>query len=134
MTMFDEGTSLTAAIRLRRSVVAAAAVMLVTTGCAHTFDASTVGVEATMASPAAAPAQGEPFVINRKATFFLWGMLPGAQPSLADVLNAQAGSTDRVADLSIRVRSSFADMLITVLTAGLIVPRSVTYEGVIVSP
>jgi hypothetical protein len=124
---------LTAAIRLRAAVVATV-VTFATTGCAHTFDASTVGVEATMASPATAPAQGEPFVIHKKATFFFWGVLPGAQPSLAEVLNAQATSTNRVADLRVRVRSSFADVLITLLTAGLIVPRSVTYEGVIVSP
>jgi hypothetical protein len=132
--MLDEGSFLTAAIRPRGAVVAAAVILFVASGCAHTFDASTVGVEATMASPAATPAQGEPFVIHKKATFFFWGVIPGARPSLADVLNAQATSTNRVADLRIRVRSSFADMLVTVLTAGLIVPRSVTYEGVIVSP
>jgi hypothetical protein len=110
------------------------AALLLTAGCAHSFDASTVGVEATMATPAATPAQGEPFVVNRKATFFFWGAIPGARPSLADALNAQATSAQRVADLRVRVRSSFADVLITILTAGLIVPRSVTYEGVVVAP
>jgi hypothetical protein len=123
-----------AAASLRFAVVAASVIAVLTTGCAHTFDASTVGVEATMASPASAPAQGEAFEINRKAVFFFWGMVPGSQPSLTDVLNAQVTSTDQVADLRVRVRSRFSDVLITILTAGLIVPRSVTYEGVVVTP
>jgi len=85
-----------------------------------------------MASPASAPAEGEPFEVNRKAVFFLWGVVPGTQPSLDDVLASQSTSVQRVADLRVRVRSRFTDVLLTVLTAGLIVPRSVTYEGVIV--
>jgi hypothetical protein len=36
-----------------------------------------------------------------------------------------------VADLRIRVRSRFSDVLITGLTLGLVVPRSVTFEGVV---
>jgi hypothetical protein len=36
-----------------------------------------------------------------------------------------------VADLRIQVRSRFTDVLITGLTLGLIVPRSVTFEGVV---
>jgi hypothetical protein len=106
--------------------------LLATSGCAHTFDASTLGVEATMASPASAPAEGEPFEINRKAVFFLWGVVPGSQPSLNDALASQATSVQRVADLRVKVRSRFTDVLLTILTAGLVVPRSVTYEGVIV--
>jgi hypothetical protein len=94
--------------------------LLAASGCAHTFDASTLGVEATMASPTSAPAEGERFEI------------PGSQPSLNDVLASQSTSVQRVADLRVRVRSRFTDVLLTVLTAGLIVPRSVTYEGVIV--
>jgi len=36
-----------------------------------------------------------------------------------------------VADVRIRVRSRWSDVLITALTAGLIVPRTVTFEGVV---
>lgn len=108
------------------------ATLLAASGCAHTFDASTLGVEATMASPASAPAEGEPFELSRKAVFFLWGVVPGSQPSLQDVLASQATSTEQVADLRIKVRSRFTDVLLTIITAGLIVPRTVTYEGVIV--
>jgi hypothetical protein len=117
-----------------RSVVVTGLVvtLLAASGCAHTFDASTLGVEATMASPASAPAEGEPFEINRKAVFFLWGVVPGSQPSLSDVLASQSTSAQRVADLRVKVRSRFTDVLLTIITAGLIVPRTVTYEGVIV--
>jgi hypothetical protein len=33
--------------------------------------------------------------------------------------------------VKIKVRSRWSDVLFTVLTAGLIVPRTVTYEGVV---
>jgi hypothetical protein len=119
-------------MRSRSVILGLIVTSLAASGCAHTFDASTLGVEATMASPASAPAEGEPFEVNRKAVFFLWGVVPGTQPSLDDVLASQSTSVQRVADLRVRVRSRFTDVLLTVLTAGLIVPRSVTYEGVIV--
>ena len=120
-------------MRTRPVISAALATLLLgTPGCAHTFDASTLGVEAVMASPASAPAQGEPFEVNRKAMFFFWGAIRGSRPSLQDALASQVTSVQRVADLRVRVRSGFGDVLITILTAGLVVPRSVTYEGVIV--
>ncbi len=101
-------------------------------GCAHAFDATVTGVETTMASPGSAPADGEAFSITRKSVFGLWGAVSLSRPSLGDVIASQARGTQRVADLRIRVRSKFPDVLITVLTLGLIVPRSVTFEGVIV--
>jgi hypothetical protein len=117
-----------------RPVFTAALVMalLGASACGHTFDASTLGVEATMASPASAPAQGEPFEINKKAMFFFWGAIRGSQPSLQDALASQVTSVERVSDVRVRVRSGFGDVLITILTVGLVVPRSVTYEGVVV--
>ena len=41
-------------------------------------------------------------------------------------------SPKQVADLKISVRSRFSDVLVTVLTVGIVVPRTVTYEGVVV--
>jgi hypothetical protein len=118
---------------IRKSAfVTMTAVILGTVGCAQTFDATTLGVEATLASSAVAPAQGEYFKVSRKAVFLFAGLLPVSKPALDKVLNAQVTGSQRVADLRIRVRSRWSDVLITVLTGGLIVPRSVTYEGVIV--
>jgi len=45
--------------------------------------------------------------------------------------NTQLGGGTGVADLKIKVRSRWSDLLITALTAGLVVPRSVTFEGVV---
>jgi hypothetical protein len=100
-------------------------------GCAQTFDATTLGVPATMASPAAKPAQGDRFKVTSRAVFALWGIARLKEPSLRKVLAGQLGGGSGLADVKIRVRSRFADLLITVLTGGLIVPRSVTFEGVV---
>ena len=120
-------------MRTRPVITAALVVTLLgASGCAHTFDASTLGVEATMASPVSAPAQGEAFVVNKKAMFFFWGAVRGGQPSLQDALASQVTSVERVAAVRVKVRSTFSDVLLTILTAGLVIPRSVTYEGVVV--
>ncbi|MFL5494212.1 MAG: hypothetical protein ACJ8DC_07510 [Gemmatimonadales bacterium] len=114
--------------------VFAAALLLPTLllgGCAQTFDATTLGVPATLASPAAAPPKGDRFTVTSRAVFALWGVARLKQPSLRKVLAGQLGGGSGVADVKIRVRSRFSDLLITVLTAGLLVPRSVTFEGVV---
>jgi hypothetical protein len=100
-------------------------------GCAQTFDATTLGVPATLASPAAQPAQGDRFKVTSRAVFALWGIARLKEPSLRKALAGQLGGGSGLADVKIQVRSRFADLLITVLTAGLIVPRSVTFEGVV---
>jgi hypothetical protein len=108
--------------------------VLVTGGCAQTFDATITGVETTMASPGSVPADGEPFSVTKTSVFALWGMVPLSRASLEGVIAAQARGTQQVADLEIRVRSKFKDVLISILTLGIIVPRSVTFQGVIVEP
>ena len=42
------------------------------------------------------------------------------------------GTGARVADLRIKVRARWTDLLVTGLTGGLFSPRSVTFEGVVV--
>jgi len=48
------------------------------------------------------------------------------------VLAGQVGTGSRIANLKIKVRSRWSDLLITALSFGAIVPKSVTFEGVIV--
>lgn len=103
-------------------------------GCAQTFDATSLGVPATLASPAGRPAAGARFSVTGRAVFAFWGALRVRQPSLRKALAAQLGGGSGIADVRIRVRSRWSDLLITALTLGLLVPRSVTYEGVVVSP
>jgi hypothetical protein len=99
--------------------------------CAHRFDARSVGVPVTMAAPNAQPAVGERFSVTSRAVFLLWGAVPVSEPSLEKVLAAQLVNGTGVADLRIKVRSRWSDVLITGLTLGILTPRSVTYEGVI---
>ncbi len=85
-----------------------------------------------MATEGGAPAQGERFEVTGRAVYALWGMVRVNQPSLRKALAAQLLDGQSVADLRIRVRSRLGDLLITGLTLGLVVPRAITYEGVIV--
>jgi hypothetical protein len=99
--------------------------------CAQTFDARTLGVPVTLSSPAEQPAQGDRFRVTSSAVFAFWGIARLKEPSLRKALAAQLIGGKGIADVRIRVRSRFTDLLLTALTAGLIVPRSVTFEGVV---
>jgi hypothetical protein len=101
-------------------------------GCAVHFDASQLGVPVTMASPAGQPATGEAFRVTSRATFGFFGLVSLSRPSLERALATQLLDGRGIADLKIKVRSRWSDILISALTLGLIVPRAVTYEGVIV--
>jgi hypothetical protein len=106
-------------------------VLLLLVGCAHTFDATTLGVPATVSSPAGQEPQGARFRVGGKSVFGFWGLLRFKEPSLRKALAAQLAGGSGIADLKIKVRSRWSDVLITGLTLGLIVPRSVTFEGVV---
>jgi hypothetical protein len=100
-------------------------------GCAQTFDATALGVPVTLASPAGQAPQGERFRVTSRALYAFWGLARIKEPSLRKALAAQLVGGSGIADLKIKVRSRWSDVLITALTAGLVVPRAVTYEGVV---
>jgi hypothetical protein len=102
------------------------------TGCAQTFDATTLGVDASMSAPVSVQVQGEEFKLNKKAVYLVAGLFTASKPSLDEFLASQVTGDARIANLKIKVRSKPTDVLITILTLGLVVPRSVTYEGVVV--
>jgi len=101
-------------------------------GCALTFDARDLGVATSLAEPAQTPPQGTPFSVTKHPVFLLWGLAGASRPNAEDVLAGQVGTGARIANLRIKVRSRWSDLLITAITAGVIVPRSVTFEGVVV--
>lgn len=115
----------------RRGAVAIATAGLLS-GCSLTFDATRLGVPVTMASAGGTPPEGERFEVTGHAVHAFWGLAKISEPNLRKALAAQLGNGSSVADLRIRVRSRFWDLVITGLTAGLVVPRSVTFEGVVV--
>src|SRR3989449_1436955 len=109
-----------------------AALALTLSGCALTFDATDLGVPTSLAESARTPPQGTSFRITKHPVFLLWGLTAASRPNAEDLLAGQAGTGARIANLRIKVRSRWSDLLVTVLTAGLISPRSVTFEGVVV--
>ena len=100
-------------------------------GCAETFDATALGVPVTLASPAGQQVQGARFRVTSHAMYAFWGLARIKEPSLRKALAAQLTGGSGIANLRIKVRSRWTDVLVTALTAGLIVPRAVTYEGVV---
>jgi hypothetical protein len=114
-----------------RGLAIIALLLFALTGCAQTFDASTLGVPVTLASPAGQPPQGDRFRLSSKAVFGFWGIVSLKEASLRKALANQLGGATGIADVKIKVRSRWSDLLFTLLTAGLIVPRSVTFEGVV---
>lgn len=110
----------------------ALALAVATSACSLTLDATHLGVPATLASDAAAPVEGDSFSVTGHAVYGLWGLVKFSQPSLRKTLAAQLVGRKEVANVRVKVRSRFGDLLVTVLTAGLIVPRAVTVEGVVV--
>lgn len=116
---------------IKRSAVLALALALSLGGCAQTFDATTLGVPATLASAAGQSPEGERFRVSGKAVYVAWGIVRLKEPSLRKALASQLAGASGVADVKIKVRSRWSDLLFTLLTVGLIVPRSVTFEGVV---
>jgi hypothetical protein len=114
-----------------RGAALALALACMLTGCAQTFDATTLGVPATLASAAGTPAVGDRFQVSTRAVFGFWGIVTLKQPSLQKALAAQVSGGAGIADVKIRTRSRFADILFTALTLGILVPRTVTFEGVV---
>jgi hypothetical protein len=108
------------------------ALALTVSGCALTFDATELGVPTSMAEAAQAPPQGTPFRVTKHPVFLLWGLAGVARPNAEDLLAGQLGTGARIANLRIKVRSRWSDLLVTAITGGAITPRSVTFEGVVV--
>ncbi len=116
---------------IRRVLPLLALSALLGTGCAESFSAARLGVPVTMASPAGQPAQGDAFRVNQTSLHAVFGIFTLSHASLEKALATQLVGGRGVADVRIRVRSRWSDLLITGLTLGLFVPRTVTFEGVI---
>jgi hypothetical protein len=106
-------------------------VALLGAGCAQQFDATTLGVPATMASPVGQVSEGDHFKVNQTAIYMILGLVPLSRPQLDKALARQLVGGKGVANLKITVKSRWFDLLITGVTLGILVPRTVTYEGVI---
>jgi hypothetical protein len=117
-----------------RTLAAALTLVLVASGCALTFDSTNLGVPVSLASAASRPAAGDTFNIRSGAVYLLWGLVPVKRPSLENTLESQLAGGRAVRDLRIHVGRRFWDVIVTALTAGIVSPVSVTFEGVIAAP
>lgn len=116
----------------RRSLCFVVLLAVSAAGCVEKFDATTLGVPATMAAPAGEPLQGDAFTLRTKSLHLLWGLMPVSQSSLQRALASQAIDAPIITGVKIRVSSRWSDLLISAVTLGIVVPRTVTYEGVAV--
>lgn len=114
-----------------RCLIVTVAVGLGCAGCAMTFSARSLGVPASMSPAAGQSVAGDTFHVTTHALHLFWGTYPARVPNLENALAGQLVGGRAVQNLSIRVRRRWSDVLVTVLTAGLFVPTSVTYDGVV---
>lgn len=117
-----------------RRLLAVAAAGLLLAGCVQNIDATRIGVPVTLASAAGQTPLpgGEPFTVTGKAIYALWGITQLSRPDLHNVLAGQLVGGKALVDVRIKVRSRWSDVLLTVLTAGIVVPRTVTASGIVV--
>lgn len=101
-------------------------------GCSQTFDATTLGVPATMAMAAGDTTRGTPFKSTAHTVHGLFGLVPISQANLRKALSRHLVGGQSVSNLRIRTKSRWFDVVVTGITLGLIVPKTVIYEGVIV--
>ncbi len=119
-------------MRQRLATTAILALAIAATGCSLNFDTTSLGVPVTMETPAGTPVAGSAFSVTSHSVHGFFGLLSLSKPSLRKTLAAQLVGGKGIADMRIKVRSRWSDVLITVLTLGLITPRTVTFEGVVV--
>ncbi len=112
---------------------AAALAVLLLAGCVQRFDTTTLGVPVTMAGPAGeGAAEGTRFKTSAHSVHGFFGLVTISQPSLQKALARQLVGGQQITQVRITTRSRWSDLLITGLTLGLIAPRTVTYEGVVI--
>jgi hypothetical protein len=117
---------------VRAGRFALAALLLSGAACSQTFDTTTLGVPVTMAGPAGQTPQGTAFKTTSHTVHTLFGLVPVSQASLQKALARQLVGGQGIAQLKIKTKSRWFDLLVSGITLGMIVPRTVVYEGVII--
>lgn len=116
----------------RGAAAGLAAAALALSACAQQFDATTLGVTATLARPAGEAVAGQPFHVTTHTVHAFWGLVPLKPARLDRALASQLVGGKEVGQLKIKTRSRWKDLLVTALTLGVIAPKTVEYEGVVV--
>lgn len=98
--------------------------------CTQKFDATTLGVPVSMAPPADTTG-AVAFRTSSKSVHLLWGTFTISQANLQKALARQLVGGQQVSGVKITTKSRWFDVLLTGLTLGVVVPRTVIYEGVV---
>ena len=77
-------------------------------------------------------AVGQPFRVSTHTVHAFWGLVPLSKARLDKALASQLVGGKEVAQLKIKTKSRWSDLLLTGLTLGILAPKTVTYEGVVV--
>ena len=116
-------------MRALRGVVVLA--LLASAGCTQSFDATSLGVPATMATTPGQAVEGTPFKTTAHSVHGIFGLVSISQANLQKALSRQLVGGQGVTNLKIKTKSRWLDVLVTGLTLGMIVPRTVVFEGVV---
>lgn len=106
--------------------------LLTGAGCTQVFDTTTLGVPVSMAAAPGELPPGKPFKVRAHTVHGLFGLITFSQANLRKGLSSQLVGADQVANVKIKTKSRWFDVVITGLTLGLVVPRTVIYEGVVI--
>ena len=85
-----------------------------------------------MTPPTTPTAAADTFNVTLRAVHLFWGLAPVREPALQPALAGQLGTGGSIANLSIRARKRWTDVIATALTLGFVSTTSVTYQGVVV--
>ncbi len=111
--------------------LALAALLLSGAACSQTFDTATLGVPVSMAGPAGPAPEGKAFKTTSHTVHTLFGLVLVSQANLQKALARQLVGGQGITQLKIKTKSRWFDLLVSGVTLGMIVPRTVVYEGVI---
>jgi hypothetical protein len=100
--------------------------------CSQTFDATSLGVPATMSVAPGEAAQGTPFSVHAHTVHAFLGLVTLSQAKLQKALASELVGGAQITQLRIRTKSRPWDLIVTGLTLGLIIPRTVIYDGVVI--
>ena len=108
----------------------AVALVLAAGACTQKFDATTLGVPVSMASPADTTG-AVAFRTSGKSVHLLFGLFTISQANLQKALARQLVGGKQVSAVKITTKSRWFDVLLTGITLGVVVPRTVIFEGVV---
>lgn len=106
--------------------------LLAGAACTQVFDATTLGMPVAMSAPAGDVPPGKAFKVTAHTVHGLFGIVTLSQANLRKGLAAQMVGGEQVANLKIKSKSRWFDLVVSAITLGLVIPRTVTYEGVVV--